>query len=185
MAETPKGPFFIDREGVGFGMVAGEKVYRRYSSNPDRGRFPRVVVFPDDNGVGIRAKPEDGGRVFVRLDKTRLIFPPTNPEENDVFYDISERFATIIRAYFRGLMRQDPKTMLPPVVITEENGVKKGETDSPKDEEMSGGSRRRSRRRLMSKKYCKRTPCRKMGFTQKASCRPYKNCYRKTRRRLK
>lgn len=35
--------------------------------------------------------------------------------------------------------------------------------------------------RLMSRKYCKKTPCRRMGFTQKASCRPYKNCY--TRRR--
>jgi hypothetical protein len=32
--------------------------------------------------------------------------------------------------------------------------------------------------RLMSRKYCKKTPCRKMGFTQKASCRPYKNCYK-------
>lgn len=31
--------------------------------------------------------------------------------------------------------------------------------------------------RKMSKKYCKKTPCRRMGFTQKASCRPYKNCY--------
>lgn len=35
--------------------------------------------------------------------------------------------------------------------------------------------------RRYSRKYCKKTPCRKMGFTQKASCRPYKNCY--TRRR--
>jgi len=33
--------------------------------------------------------------------------------------------------------------------------------------------------RLMSKAYCKKTPCKKMGFTQKASCRPYKNCYKK------
>jgi hypothetical protein len=36
---------------------------------------------------------------------------------------------------------------------------------------------RRKTRRLMSKKYCKKTSCNKMGFTQKASCRPYKNCY--------
>ena len=36
----------------------------------------------------------------------------------------------------------------------------------------AGGKRRKYTRR-----YCKRTPCRKMGFTQKASCRPYKNCY--------
>ena len=31
--------------------------------------------------------------------------------------------------------------------------------------------------RKMSRAYCKKTPCRKMGFSQKASCRPYKNCY--------
>ncbi len=37
------------------------------------------------------------------------------------------------------------------------------------------------KKRLMSHKYCKKTPCRHMGFTQKASCRPYKNCY--TRRK--
>ena len=42
-----------------------------------------------------------------------------------------------------------------------------------------GGRKTRRRRRLMSRKYCKKTSCRRMGFTQKASCRPYKNCYRK------
>jgi hypothetical protein len=45
-----------------------------------------------------------------------------------------------------------------------------------------GRTRRRfKKKRLMSRAYCKKTPCRHMGFTQKASCRPYKNCY--TRRR--
>jgi hypothetical protein len=47
--------------------------------------------------------------------------------------------------------------------------------------ENPSGGRRKTRRfkkkRLMSKAYCKKTPCRRMGFTQKASCRPYKNCY--------
>jgi hypothetical protein len=32
--------------------------------------------------------------------------------------------------------------------------------------------------RKFSKSYCQSTPCDKMGFTQKASCRPYKNCYK-------
>lgn len=32
--------------------------------------------------------------------------------------------------------------------------------------------------RKMTRKYCKKTPCKKMGFTQKASCRPWKNCYK-------
>ena len=49
-------------------------------------------------------------------------------------------------------------------------------TPSPR----GGRTRRRfKKKRLMSRKYCKKTPCRRMGFTQKASCRPYKNCYRK------
>jgi hypothetical protein len=37
------------------------------------------------------------------------------------------------------------------------------------------GGRRKTRK--YSKKYCKKTACRRMGFTQKASCRPYKNCF--------
>ena len=41
----------------------------------------------------------------------------------------------------------------------------------------SGGKRRKTRRK-MSRKYCKKTPCKKMGFTQRASCRPWKNCYK-------
>ena len=41
----------------------------------------------------------------------------------------------------------------------------------------AAGRRKTKKKRLMSKKYCKKTACGKMGFTQKASCRPYKNCY--------
>ena len=32
--------------------------------------------------------------------------------------------------------------------------------------------------RKWSKEYCKKTPCNKMGFSQKASCRYHKNCYK-------
>lgn len=32
--------------------------------------------------------------------------------------------------------------------------------------------------RKYSKSYCMSTSCKEMGFTQKASCRPYKNCYK-------
>lgn len=34
------------------------------------------------------------------------------------------------------------------------------------------------KKRKYSQSYCNSTPCDKMGFTQKASCRPYKNCYK-------
>ena len=33
--------------------------------------------------------------------------------------------------------------------------------------------------RKMSKSYCEKTSCKDMGFSQKSSCRPYKNCYSK------
>ena len=45
---------------------------------------------------------------------------------------------------------------------------------TPVEENPSGGRRKT---RKYSKRYCKKTSCKKMGFTQKASCRPYKNCY--------
>ena len=52
----------------------------------------------------------------------------------------------------------------------------------PRGKPVGGRTRRRfKKKRLMSRAYCKKTPCRRMGFTQKASCRPYKNCY--TRRK--
>ena len=41
--------------------------------------------------------------------------------------------------------------------------------------------KRRSRK--MSRKYCKKTPCRKMGFSQRASCRRYKKCSTRRARR--
>ena len=43
-------------------------------------------------------------------------------------------------------------------------------------DEKESGKFKKSRK--YSQSYCKSTPCDKMGFTQKASCRPYKNCYK-------
>jgi len=41
------------------------------------------------------------------------------------------------------------------------------------EKSVKGGKRR------FTRKQCKKFSCKKMGFSQKASCRPYKNCYRK------
>ena len=71
----------------------------------------------------------------------------------------------------------------PPVEQNAANGSMQG----------GGNSRRRSTKRApprnkpykfprrFSRAHCKKKPCNKMGFTERASCRPYKNCY--TRRR--
>jgi len=66
--------------------------------------------------------------------------------------------------------------------LVAQQNASRGEPGSPMGTpgKMGGRTRRRFKKhRLMSRKYCKKTPCRRMGFTQKASCRPYKNCYRK------
>lgn len=42
----------------------------------------------------------------------------------------------------------------------------------------TGGKFDKRLSRKWSKAYCKRTSCEKMGFSQRASCRPFKNCYK-------
>lgn len=55
-------------------------------------------------------------------------------------------------------------------------------SDNPPGGEPEGGAKKKKRKagRRFTRKQCKKFTCKKMGFTQKASCRPYKNCYRST-----
>jgi len=51
---------------------------------------------------------------------------------------------------------------------------------------LTGGARKNKTYkfpRRFSESYCKKTPCKDMGFTQRASCRPYKNCYTQKKRK--
>jgi len=49
------------------------------------------------------------------------------------------------------------------------------------DDPPPGGAKKNKKGgRRFTRKQCKKFTCKKMGFTQKASCRPYKNCYRST-----
>jgi Ankyrin repeats (3 copies) len=53
---------------------------------------------------------------------------------------------------------------------------------NPPGGEPAGGAKKKNKKggRRFTRKQCKKFKCAKMGFTQKASCRPYKNCYRST-----
>jgi hypothetical protein len=52
---------------------------------------------------------------------------------------------------------------------------------NPPGGEPEGGAKKKKKAgRRFTRKQCKKFTCKKMGFTQKASCRPYKNCYRST-----
>jgi len=48
--------------------------------------------------------------------------------------------------------------------------------DYYKEGELDEGKKFKKPRKY-GQSYCKKTPCGDMGFSQKASCRPYKNCY--------
>jgi hypothetical protein len=56
---------------------------------------------------------------------------------------------------------------------------------APPGGEPAGGAKKKKKKggRRFTRKQCKKFKCAKMGFTQKASCRPYKNCYRSKKSR--
>ena len=57
--------------------------------------------------------------------------------------------------------------------------------NGPPGGEPAGGAKKNKKKggRRFTRKQCKKFTCKKMGFTQKASCRPYKNCYRSRKNR--
>ena len=59
---------------------------------------------------------------------------------------------------------------------------RKGDVGSAAYEAAKARFEKRRGGRRFTRKQCKKFTCKKMGFTQKASCRPYKNCYRSTAR---
>jgi len=69
---------------------------------------------------------------------------------------------------------QRKKAMEDRKIMLEELKAIPGGEDYKKAEAQWKGGRR------FTRKQCKKFKCSKMGFTQKASCRPYKNCYRST-----
>lgn len=56
---------------------------------------------------------------------------------------------------------------------------------SPAYEEAKARFEGRKGGRRFTRKQCKKFTCKKMGFTQKASCRPYKNCYKSKKKPTK
>ena len=58
--------------------------------------------------------------------------------------------------------------------------------NGPPGGEPAGGAKKKNNKkggRRFTRKQCKKFKCAKMGFTQKASCRPYKNCYKSRKSR--
>jgi serine/threonine protein kinase len=83
---------------------------------------------------------------------------------------------------------QTPSTPGTPGAFIEESPIKytPGIPGLPSPTKMmtqEGGGKKNKKRvyktpRKWSKEYCKQTSCDRMGFSQRSSCRPYKNCYK-------
>jgi hypothetical protein len=101
----------------------------------------------------------------------------------DVFYNISSEnpeqedypFAIQTLALLRQFNPKRWKEFLKMLYSTVAELVK--EIKEMKSEGEIDESKKFKKPRKWGPSYCKKTPCGSMGFSQKASCRPYKNCY--------
>ena len=107
-----------------------------------------------------------------------LQLPPPPSSENTAVVTGIPLAKKLVEYENRKSKGPSPASLLPPKLAT---GYPGGPLNQSRPLNVGGRTRRFKKKRLMSRKYCKKTPCRRMGFTQKASCRPYKNCY--TRRK--
>ena len=102
----------------------------------------------------------------------------------DVFYSISSEnpeqedypFAIQTLALLRQFNPKRWKEFLKMLYSTVGELVK--EIKEMKSEGEIDESKKFKKPRKWGPSYCKKTPCGSMGFSQKASCRPYKNCYK-------
>jgi hypothetical protein len=102
----------------------------------------------------------------------------------DVFYSISSEnpnqedfpFAIQTLALLRQFNPKRWKEFLKMLYSTVGELLK--EIKEMKSEGEIGESKKFKKPRKWGPSYCKKTPCGSMGFSQKASCRPYKNCYK-------
>jgi hypothetical protein len=102
----------------------------------------------------------------------------------DVFYNISSEnpeqedypFAIQTLALLRQFNPKRWKEFLKMLYSTVAELVK--EIKEMKSEGEIDESKKFKKPRKWGPSYCKKTPCGSMGFSQKASCRPYKNCYK-------
>ena len=149
-------------------------------------RNPPPIVNVDDDKVPILQKFKNlvnneseilvlGGGKFYKeptCTKEGCIDPPDVDVPNEEFHQFHETWYSMPKQGRKRKPEEDPNSNPPKRAM---GGDRRGAVGAMHHHE----TRRVFKKpRLMSRKYCKKTPCRRMGFTQKASCRPYKNCYK-------
>lgn len=112
---------------------------------------------------------------------------PNAKESLDNFEKIIEEYNVLINE--RRMKRELRISPASPDSLADQSPVKytpgiltpKTPIDIKQEPEQNGGKFDKSKTKMprkWSKEYCKRTSCEKMGFSQRASCRPFKNCYK-------
>jgi len=181
---TEKGVAFIYLYPINEGV---SKLYQKdpwlYKSFPEEGikHLYRLVAGTENdikNEVFLRPlRPRHPRQLTVELDRLIKEQGLTDPKDfADVRRNIAGKFETELEDILNEINVND--------MMDDSGANEELVTNFIKKVRATKGGRRRTRR-PMSRKYCKKTPCRRMGFTQKASCRPYKNCYTRHRRSTK
>jgi hypothetical protein len=161
---------------------------------------PQNVSFPLVRGTFKKIITEDGDKlavfdpIFMGSDEYHLVKYEGNPEDVAIIGgglyhyfpllpEATKKFERNLKGFLqhrekRQAVRGIRGSELPPDVTDKIAEMLTGVRHKPVMMKKKKGGRR------FTRKQCKKFTCAKMGFTQKASCRPYKNCYesRKSRR---
>lgn len=98
----------------------------------------------------------------------KVLFDITSESQDSGNYPYSLKILSLVRRHNPGKWNVFLKMLY--------NTVQELKTQFNNEEELVETEYKKPRK--YNKKYCEKTPCNKMGFSQKASCRPYKNCYK-------
>ena len=145
-----------------------------------RGTFKKVITDDGDRFAvfepmfmgrdGYRLVKIENSKDWARLDGIYDYFPLRLQATKKFAEDLKQ---PVLKGHLVQMEKamQDRETML-----TELKALPGGEDYLKAEARWKGGRR-------FTRKQCKTFTCAKMGFTQKASCRPYKNCYRQKSKR--
>ena len=98
----------------------------------------------------------------------KVLFDITSESEESGNYPFSLKVLSLVRKHNSGKWNVFLKMLY--------STVQELKKEFDKEEELVETNYKKPRK--YNQTYCEKTPCHKMGFSQKASCRPYKNCYR-------
>lgn len=98
----------------------------------------------------------------------KVLFDITSESQDSGNYPYSLKILSLVRKHNSGKWNVFLKMLY--------NTVQELKTQFNNEEELVETEYKKPRK--YNKTYCEKTPCNKMGFSQKASCRPYKNCYK-------